>query len=152
MKKLKLALILMATILLFSCEKDEQGRILKYYKHVTGEGYVFYKYLDGTISPCAMEVTIEAEYNPNSGMMGWNIGNAQRVKTNSKGHYSFRFVKSVDNWEMKRYHCIANVQNVWFNVPRKGFNVDIVQQVAEKASKKNPQVIFIDTLWVTQFY
>jgi hypothetical protein len=150
MKKLKLALILMVTILLFSCEKDEQGRILKYYKHVTGKGHVFYKYLDGTISPCTMEVTVSASVYDNVGMGGINPGTSQPVKTDVNGGYSCRFVKKADGWDMNYYNLEVIPFNVHFSFLSRWINGNIVREAAAKASKKNPQIIQIDTIWLVQ--
>jgi hypothetical protein len=160
MKKLKLALILMATILLFnSCEKDEQGRILKYYKHVTGEGYVFYKYLDGSIAPFPnQEVEVTAKLHPNGGLAGFNMGNTQKVKTDISGKYSCRFVKTVDGWEMNGWIFSAIVINDTLTghlfIPMEGIFIEknIVEQAEKQATKKNPQIVNLDTIWIDQWF
>jgi hypothetical protein len=161
MKKLKLALILMTTIFLFSCEKDEQGRILKYYKHVTGEGYVFYKYLDGSIAPSPhQEVEVTAKLHPNGGLAGFNMGNTQKVKTDINGKYSCRFVKTVDGWEMNGYNFghptdfifddAFTAAGFYFSCYRTGFTINFILPIIEKASKTHPQIVYIDTVWLIQ--
>ena len=159
MKKICFSLIIISIVLfLNSCNKDEYG--IKYYKHVTGEGCAFYKYLDGTIAPFAnLECGIEAIHEF-AGMGGSTIGNLQGMKTDANGNYTCRFVKSVEGWDMKSYTIRVttnfippidpNADSTFYSVQGKGIDVSVIKQIAATTSKKNPQTVFIDTIWVVQ--
>jgi hypothetical protein len=157
MKQIKILLLIVATVLLFNCCEKEYG--VKYYKHITGKGCAFYKYLDGTIAPFDnQEIGVEAVHEF-AGMGGPTIGNDQSVKTDANGNYTSCIVKSVKGWDMKSWHFWANVINDpqsghWFIMRNLVPTIDIeeVQYVAKKANNKNPQIISIDTVWIDQMY
>jgi hypothetical protein len=151
-----IALLFALASLIVSCEKDERGQTLTYYKHVTAEGYVFYKYLDGSIEPFAnQEVEITAEDSPDPGGMGGGlyIHTIQKVKTDANGNYYSRFVKTVDSWEIACWvFCPIGMtdHSTWFLPNSRGIKKEAVQHAANKATKKNPQIVPIDTLWIKQ--
>ena len=104
MKKIKI--ILMASILLcLSCEKDEQGKWISYYKNKIGEGYVFYKFENDSIVPIN-NLGIEIISYARIRWIMFGIGKHDHtdvVYTNSEGKYSFKFAKKISNQKVIEY-------------------------------------------------
>ena len=138
------------SLLLASCEKDENGIPVKYYENVTGEGYICYKYDDGTIMPFRW-VSIQAREKQDriNGVDTDNYYHVDHFETDVSGKYSCRFLEKKrpnvwawGEWKiMKFYTIFAGEYDVTITA-------ETVQEAAKKATKKNPQVISIDTIWV----
>jgi hypothetical protein len=110
MKKLKLGLILMVTILLFSCEKDENGYYIKYYKDRTGTGYIFYKWNNDSIAPIPnLKMEIRAHTQGSDLFPGKD--HFDYVYTDKNGKYEFKVVKTID-----REYCVSYVIG-WVSLP-----------------------------------
>ena len=66
MKRACLSLIVITIIsILSSCQKDENGNRISYYKNKTGEGYVFFKFGNDSITPIrnsAVEIISYGKY------------------------------------------------------------------------------------------
>ncbi|MDR3046285.1 MAG: hypothetical protein LBU51_01560 [Bacteroidales bacterium] len=154
MKRIKILLLFFAATLFFAaCEKDELGRKITYYKNVTGEGYAFYRYKDGTLVPFANEkVEIGAGLELDNG--GWSGVRAEDeiTQTDSKGFYSCRFVKSVAGYKMNRYGIspILRESPTLWKLISTNINVEIVEHISKNATSLNPQIIKLDTIYVEE--
>ena len=151
------SIIIVLILLLANCEKDTNGIPVKYYENVTGEGYVFERYKDGTILPYALRVDFlkgnatiivcAEEKQDNSDTD--NYRHIDWVEVDKNGKYTCRFLekKRPNVWvfgewkKMSFYSIFTGYSNITYTS-------ETIQAVAKKATKKNPQVIHIDTLWV----
>ena len=150
--KNKAKVIIITAAVLFavaSCEKDGNGNRVKYYKHLTGEGYVFYRYLDGTIAPFPNgKVEIIASSGGKDA-----IGTSQTVQTDKNGFYKgVRFAETVNRKIMMEYSFLVTVNDDGFQqiFSNHKLSFDAVKQVIETAKRRNPHVIVKDTLFVEQ--
>jgi len=101
MKKIKILITIISTILLFnSCEKDENGNRITYYKNKIGEGYVFYKFKNDSIAPI---VNAKVEIQSYAHGMFVNANHFDYVYTDYNGKYSFKFVKIIYNYGAGSY-------------------------------------------------
>jgi hypothetical protein len=145
---------------LSACDKDESGKKIKYYKHVTGEGYVFYKFFDGTIIPFKnAEIRILASTTPDyGGMTSDGFGSRQEVKTDDNGKYSCRFVKQIGiniigirhEPEYYFFELIHYYNSYLFDEYRLFIELESILPIIKKASLRHPQLIHIDTIWLEQ--
>jgi len=121
MKKLKkyTALLLLLSILFtsMSCEKDDQGQRITYYKNKTGEGYVFYKYYSAGIdSPIdsikpAANVKIEIECYTQGFMDAGILSHSDYVYTDNNGKYSFKLLKSINGKSIAHRYITVLTRN-----------------------------------------
>jgi len=162
MKRLTVILSIAIVLIFFfaSCEKDVNGIPVKYYENVTGEGYVFVKHDDGTITPCAPYTSIYYPFThiPLVGISSEekhindpeNYYHIDRVEVDNNGKYSCRFLEkkrpSVWAWEWKimSFYTIFFCGSADNNIT---YTSETIQEAAKKATKKNPQIIPIDTIW-----
>jgi len=149
-----LTIAVVSILLLANCEKDINGIPVKYYENVIGEGYVFEKYDDGTIIPYK-RVGIQAREKQDR-IIGEGIDNYYHIdnlEADNNGKYTCRFLEKKrpnvwawGEWKiMKFYEIFTGVANVTITV-------ETVQEAAKKATKENPQIIPIDTIWVIWDY
>ena len=144
-----LSILIVSTLFLVSCEKDVNGIPVKYYENVTGEGYVFEKYTDGTIKPHKwVGILAREKQDEINGEDLDNYYHVDNLETDNNGKYTCRFLEkkrpSVWAWgwkTMKFYEIFSGNYSVTITG-------ETVQEAAKKATKKNPQVIPIDTIWV----
>ena len=90
MKKFSFLVLIFTAVLYLSCEKDEKGQRITYYKNKTGEGYVFFKFKNDSIAPIE-NAKIGIEFY----RVGWfsTITNHfDYIYTDNNGKYSFKFL------------------------------------------------------------
>lgn len=98
MKQLTVILGISIVSMLFlasSCEKDTHGIPVKYYENVTGEGYIFHKYADGTIVPdkYVVMLTREKPREINSEEDADNYFHRDVLTLDDNGKYTCRFFR-----------------------------------------------------------
>ena len=160
MKKITviLGIVIISTLFLTNCEKDTNGIPVKYYENVTGEGYVFYKYNDGTITPYTFyhlwrgtgtpEVVVRADEKQGD-IDADNYYHIDHLEVDNNGKYTCRFLekKRPNVWVWGEWKKMS-----FYTIFAGGYSVTItaetVQEAAKKATKKNPQVIPVDTIWI----
>ena len=149
-----LSIITVLILFLANCEKDKNGIPVKYYENVTGEGYIFEKSNNGTIMPLKW-VGIQAREKQGeiSDINTDNYYHVDHLEVDNNGKYTCRFLEkkrpSVWAWgwkTMKFYEIFTGGGIINYSVM---ITAETVQKTAKKATKKNPQIIPIDTLWVT---
>ena len=164
MKRLIVILSIVVTILLLTnCEKDVNEIPVKYYKNVIGEGYIYYKDNDGNITPYTFFeglpwlgdpwVRIYASENPSDIYID-NYSHTDYVRIENNGRYTFRFLEKKrpniwvwGEWKKMSFYTISSGD---FN-NNVTITAETVQEAAKKATKKNPQIISIDTIWEPWF-
>ena len=98
MKKLRILLIIIATILLFnSCEKDENGYRITYYKNKTAVGYVYSVETHTPISNFKMHSCASVS----AGI--WSCKHINYCITDESGKFTFELVKSIDGLKTTRW-------------------------------------------------
>jgi len=109
MKKL-LPILCLALCLCVSCERDDDGKVLHYFK-ANGHGYVFYRFPDGTLIPCANQsVIIENFISSSHSFWVEYEGHLDCVTTDNNGYFSCRFLKKLGNTEIKEHYVyLGNV-------------------------------------------
>lgn len=145
MKKLNLIVISFATILILflaSCEKDGNGIPLKYYENLTGEGYVFEKRDNEIIIP---NLSVRVWANIKGGYSHFDD-----IQVDNNGKYTCRFLEKrrpniwfFGKWEKVSFYTFFALGNYTVTC-----TADTIRNIAKKATKKNPQVIHIDTIWI----
>ncbi|MDR0205723.1 MAG: hypothetical protein LBI45_00450 [Bacteroidales bacterium] len=119
MKKNKILLLFATILLLISCEKDENGYHITYYKNKIAIGYVFYgKYETDSIWPAKCNrVEIESIYSIEGELFGYSKIHKDIVYTDECGKYSFNFVKTIDGKKVLAYdiYAIENMRGVYHN-------------------------------------
>ena len=101
-----LSIITVLILFLANCEKDTNGIPIKYYENVTGEGYVFEKSNDGTITPLKW-VVIQAREKQDeiSNINTDNYYHVDHLEVDNDGKYTCRFLEkkrpSVWAWGWK---------------------------------------------------
>ena len=166
MKRLTVILSIAIVLIFFfaSCEKDVNGIPVKYYENVTGEGYVFEKHSDGTISPYTFnvpfltgspQVSIRADENRNDPYINDtdNYYHIDHIEIDKNGKYVCRFLekKRPSVWASGEWKKIS-FYTIWsygFTSNQITYTSETIQEVAKRATKKNPQIIPIDTIWVS---
>ena len=99
-------LVVVGVFVVYGCEKDDQGQRITYYKNKTGEGYVFYKFDNDSITPIsnlAIEIISYAE-NPWDMFSTGDFRSPNIAYTNNDGKYSFRFVKRIGERKVYKYN------------------------------------------------
>ena len=148
-----LNIVIVSILLLANCEKDTNGIPVKYYENVTGEGYIYYKYDDGTITPYTffegqpwLLGTPKVEVRADDADNYYHI---DYIGISNNGKYTCRFLekKRPNLWAWGEWKIMK-----FYTISTSGYEVNItaetVQEAAKKATKKNPQVVPIDTIWV----
>jgi len=104
MKTIKiLCTVIFATLLLAGCEKDEDGQWIRYYKQPTGEGYVFVKNADGSITPYSNKtdcISLEAGWTKGSGLFGTSRKHTDLYSTDANGKFTCKFVRKIDRHDV----------------------------------------------------
>jgi len=163
-----LGIITVSILFLANCEKekDMNGIPIKYYENVIGEGYVFEKHSDGTITPyisfydstaypfhIEAWVRISAEEKQNDPYINDidNCSHLDYIKVDNNGKYTCRFLEkkrpNVWAWEWKKM-SFYTIWSAGFTSNRITYTYETIQEVAKKATKENPQIVQIDTIWV----
>jgi len=95
--------LLAAAVLLIaaSCQKDENGNRITYYKNKTGEGYVFFKFKNDSIAPIENAIIKIESYTV--GMFSTITRHYDYVYTDNNGKYSFKFVKKICSGSFGNY-------------------------------------------------
>ena len=156
MKRLTVILSI-AVVLIFSlasCEKDINGIPVKYYENVTGEGYVFEKHNDGTITPHKW-IGIQAREKQCEIGLCEDIDNYYHVDhpdVDNNGKYTCRFLEKkrpnvwiFGEWKKMSFYTIFTGGVIDNSIT---YTSETIQAVAKKATKKNPQVIHLDTVFI----
>lgn len=142
MKTLKLIAITSIIMLLcISCEKDENGNRITYYKNKTGEGYVFYKFENDSIAPIeSVKIGIESYIVE---MFSTITRHFDYVNIDNNGKYSFNFVKNINGKKTNGY-CILSPSPIGYDepIPSSG-NVHFDHNSLEESN-----TIFIDTIFI----
>jgi len=105
MKRLTFLLTVVTVLLCLSCEKDDKGQRITYYKNKTGEGYVFYKFDNDSIVPTnnsRIEITSYLQ-GSGSGLFYSRSNHTDIVYTNNEGKYSFKFLKTINGKKIVEY-------------------------------------------------
>jgi len=143
----KNALILFVSILLcISCEKDDNGQRISYYKNKIGEGYVFIKFKNDSIAP-VKNAKIRIEFWAHSGMSGIlssRIKHSDYFNTDNNGKYSFIFLKRINEKKVGGCYIFppAPVENYNGPIPNSG-SIHFNYSSLEKSNK-----VFIDTIFL----
>lgn len=149
---------LVFSLFLINCEKDGNGIPIKYYENVTGEGYIFQKSTDGTITPYNPGwIWIQAREKPND--MGVDVYlnpmgvDVDAIEVNDNGKYTCRFLEKKrpsvwawGEWRIMKFYDIYSGSGLINNTVT--ITAEMIKEVAKKATEKEPQVIPIDTLWL----
>ena len=141
MRSIRTILLATAVAVLFSaasCEKDENGNRITYYKKKTGEGYVFYKFKNDSVAPIANAKTQIESYTV--GMFSTITNHFDYVCTDSNGKYSFKFVKTINNSRVDGCGIISSSPIGYF--PSSG-SIHLKSSSLDKSNK-----IFIDTFYI----
>ncbi|MCL2132375.1 MAG: hypothetical protein FWH36_08020 [Lentimicrobiaceae bacterium] len=143
MRNIKIVL-LTATAILFtatSCQKDENGNRITYYKNKTGEGYVFYKFKNDSIAPIVNAKTQIESYR--FGMFSTLTNHFDYVYTDNSGKYSFKFVKKINEKKIDGYYiCSPYPVDVPINPGHGGGNTHLEYGLLNNSNK-----FFIDTIF-----
>ena len=148
MRNIKIVLLATTAAVLFtaaSCEKDENGNRITYYKNKTGEGYVFFKFKNDSIAPIA-NAKIEIE----SYAHGMYVNNTHfdYVYTDNNGKYSFKFVKKIYNYGAGSSKVAGYEIKVKELPPIDNFPVSYSGDILLNCiSLDNSSKIFIDTIF-----
>jgi hypothetical protein len=166
MKRLTVILSIVIVLIFFlaNCEKDVNGIPVKYYDNVTGEGYVFERHNDGTISPYTHHapfltgfpyVSIRADEKRNDQYIDEtdNYYHIDHIEIDKNGKYICRFLekKRPSVWASGEWKKMT-FYTIWsdgFTSNQITYTYETIQKVAKKATKANPQIIPIDTIWVS---
>ena len=143
MKNILTTFIATIILLFTSCERDEQGHRISYYKNKTGEGYVFYKFENDSIAPINnLKVEVRSCFiSTHMFIAGGHYSHSGIVYTNNEGKYSCKFGKKVDGEKVVDYEINPDYPpNVPFGfIPTiVRFNTDILD---------NSDKISIDTIF-----
>ena len=116
-----LLLLLSSIFICANCEKDDRGYWVSYYKKKTGEGYVFFKFENDSITPIsnlAVEIISYAE-NPWDMFSTGPLRSTSIVYTNNNGKYFFKLVKKIDDRKVYKYNIsIHDISKGYFpNLP-----------------------------------
>ena len=156
MKK-KLPILCLLLCLCISCEKDEDGNVLHYFK-INGHGYVFYRFPDGTLIPCAnQEVVIENFIS--STHYFWLIYDAHYdyVTTDNNGFFTCRFLKKRGRTEIKthfvKFGKIDRDNNNFLNEPTLPehsylYSTTGNSEISNETLENSKKDIIIDTLFI----
>jgi hypothetical protein len=148
-----LSIVVVTILSLTNCEKekDANGIPVKYYENVIGEGYIYYKYSDENIMPDKFWVSIQARERQENIVYADtdNYYHVDNYETDNTGKYTFRFLEKKrpnvwawGEWKiMKFYTIFADKYNTTITV-------ETVQEATKSATKENPQIISIDTIWI----
>ena len=158
MKKITVILniVIVLMLLLTSCEKEKDinGIPVKYYENVIGEGYIFAKDYYGTIIPVEW-VGIQAREKLEGIVSNEDADNYYHVdhlKVDKNGKYTCLFLEKKRpsvwawGWKTMKFYEIFTSGVVNYSVI---ITAETVQEVAKRATKDNPQIILIDTIWLT---
>jgi len=158
----KTMLLLSILFVCSTCTKEDCDEIT-YYEHINCEGYVFYQYLDGTLTPYAnQKVVIKAAQDFYPGMSGPSYAVVRdTVQTDKNGFYEgVRFVKSIrlakftNSYEMVGYHFLFFDENTssgsQYEILNNILPVEVVKQAEKIATRQNPQTIVRDTIFLRQ--
>lgn len=108
MKTFKSILIITIVVLMLnSCARDED--LIRYYKQPTGEGYVFVKNEDGTITPYANKkdcIRLESSWNDGSELFSPSGRHKDLFSTDANGKFTCKFVKTI-NKHIVEYYAIG---------------------------------------------
>jgi len=110
MRKLRKITVLVSLLLgisfvCISCEKDEKGQRITYYKDKTGEGYVFYKFDNDSIVPAnnsRVKIT-SCLQGSGYGLFYSRPNHTDVVYTDNNGKYSFKFLKTINGKKVLEY-------------------------------------------------
>jgi len=99
MKRFKILIAIIATILLFnSCEKDENGYRITYYKNKTAIGWLFYKFENDSIAPITNFKMKSYCSGENRGwIFPWSREHIDYVYTDNNGKFTCKLVKKINN-------------------------------------------------------
>jgi hypothetical protein len=99
MKQVKILLLLVATVFLFnSCQKDENGYRITYYKDKIVVGWLFYKFENDSIAPIPnikMESYCSGE--DRGWIFPWSREHTDYVYTDNNGKFTCKLVKKINN-------------------------------------------------------
>jgi len=160
-KRITVILNIVSILLLAGCDKEKDIPV-KYYENVIGEGYVFERYSDGTIMPHKW-ISIQAKEkqgeindinNPD------NYYHTERPEVDNNGKYTCRFLEKKRpsvwawGWKTMKFYTIFINESPHYEYTNNGitYTSETIQEAAKKATKENPQIIPIDTIWVNYSY
>jgi len=109
MKHIRLFLLATVAFLLLtvaSCQKDENGYRITYYKNKKAIGYLFYKFENDSIAPIT---NFKMKSYSSSGGIGWLFSGKSHtdyVYSDNNGKYVFKLVKRIDNNKVSYYEII----------------------------------------------
>lgn len=148
MKTLKIILIItIAVLMLNSCARDED--LIRYYKQPTGEGYVFVKNEDGTITPFANKkdiIQLVASRVEGSGWFSTSWEHTDVYNTDENGKITYKFVKTIDRHKVEYYAIGFNYEGATNEHIRIANTYLYYLKPNEICDKK---VVIIDTIFVT---
>jgi len=156
MKKI-LSILCLALCLCVSCERDDDGKVLHYFK-VNGYGYVFYRFPDGTLIPCAnQDVIIENFIRSRHSFWVEYEAHFDHVTTDNNGYFTCRFLKKLGNTEIKKHYVyfgktnmddrnFLNVSTLPENSYLCGWSGD--SEILHETLNKSKDDIIIDTLFI----
>jgi hypothetical protein len=152
MKTVKiLCTVIFATLLLAGCQKDEDG--IRYYKQPTGEGYVFVKNADGTITPFANKeniLALEASGNSGSGLFDAFWEHTDIYSTDANGKFTCKFVRKIDRHDVQYYRIYLTLNAVINeNVLRMDVNNGWHGYYCVNKDFSKNEIIIIDTIFIT---
>jgi hypothetical protein len=146
MKNKIIFILVFTTILLFfSCKKDDANQRIAYHKHITGEGYVFYRYNHGIIPYSNDKIFVHSSFTFTS-----FSGSSLIFSTNTKGFYSVRFVRSCEGYKCDTYSIVPdnNYYQGGDNFPYIILKIEDIMPFIEKANSIHPQIIKLDTMFI----
>ena len=106
MKNMKLILLaIVAVLLTATCEKDENGQRITYYKTI-GEGYIYER--DGDKPLKGVKITVISRTSSFTGSDPWELSvsrpyTQETFTTDKNGHYQLRFAKRVGGHKVENY-------------------------------------------------
>jgi hypothetical protein len=156
MKKI-LSILCLALCLCTSCERDNDGNVLHYFK-TEGHGYAFYRLPDGMLIPCSNQDVIVENFI-RSGHSFWAEYEAHfdHVTTDANGYFTCRFLKKLGTTEIKEHFVylgkVNRDDNNFFNVstlPEHSYlhGYDGYCEISHETLKNSKDDIFLDTLFI----
>ena len=153
----KIILICLILCLCVSCERDDDGKILHYFK-ANGHGYVFYRLADGTLIPCANQnVIIENFISFYHSFWAEYEAHFDKVITDNNGFFTCRFLKKLGNTEIKKHFVylgkvdmdnngFLNVSTLQEHSYMHGYMGD--SEILHETLKNSKDDIILDTLFI----
>jgi len=99
MKKLKILIVIITTVLfLNSCNKDENGYRISYYKNKTAVGWLYYKFENDSIAPITnFKMKSYCSGEDRGWIFPWSREHTDYVYTDNNGKFTCKLVKKINN-------------------------------------------------------